>query len=139
MTPGAGFQHTRPIPSYPLHRVVGVIDTLQEAEQAVRALQDAGYQAQDVHLIPSQEFIAGVREWEHRKSPLAQTVEIFLASDDDGFPRDTYLHEAEQGHVILSVRLSTSEQVNQVRDILVNYHAHHIKSFGRWAIADLPS
>jgi hypothetical protein len=139
MTSDAGFQHTRPIPSYPLHRLVGVIDTLQEAEQAVRALQDAGYHAQDVHLIPGQDFIAGVQEWKQRKSPLAQVVEIFLASDDEGFARDTYLHEAEQGHAILSVRLPSSEQVNQVRDILVNYHAHQIKYFGRWAIEDVPS
>ncbi|MFL5704882.1 MAG: hypothetical protein ACJ8AG_18910 [Ktedonobacteraceae bacterium] len=55
-----------------------MIDTLQEAKQAVRALQDAGYHAQDVHLIPSQEFIAGGREWKQRKSSLAQVVEIFL-------------------------------------------------------------
>jgi hypothetical protein len=54
------------------------VDTLQEAKQAVRALQDAGYHAQDVHLIPSQEFIAGGREWKQRKSSLAQVVEIFL-------------------------------------------------------------
>ena len=139
MTQGADFQRTRPIPSYPLHRLVGVIDTLQEAERAVRALQDAVYHTQDIHLISGQEFMAGVREWEQQKSPLVKTVEIFLASYDEGFPRDTYLHEAEQGHAILSMRLSTSEQMNQVRDILVNFHAHQIKCFGRWAITDLPS
>jgi hypothetical protein len=58
--------------------LVGVIDTLQEAKQAVRALQDAGYHAQDIHLISSQEFIAGVQKWKQRKSPLAQMFEIFL-------------------------------------------------------------
>lgn len=83
--------------------------------------------------------IVGVREWEQRKSPLVQVVEIFLASYDEGFPGEMYLHEAEQGHAILSVRLHSSEQVNHVRDILVNSHAHQIKYFGRWAIADLPS
>src|SRR5947199_6861367 len=98
MPSDAGFQHVDSVTAYPLHRVVGVINSLQEAKQAVRALQDAGYRAQDIHLIPSQDFIAGVREWEQQKSPLAQTVEIFLASYDEGFPRDTYLHEAEQGH-----------------------------------------
>ena len=139
MTQGADFQHTGPRLPYPLHRVVGVIDTLQEAEQAVQALQAAGYRTQDIRLIQSQEFIAGVREWKRQKSPLARTVAIFLASDDEGFPGDLYLSEAEQGHAILGVRLSTSEQVNHVRDILVNYHAHLIKYFGRGAIEDLPS
>ncbi len=139
MTQGAGFQHTDPIPSYPIHRVVSVIDTLQEAEQAVHALQDAGYHAQDIHLISSQELIAGIREWKQRENPWSQAVEIFLASYDDGFPGETYLDEAEQGYAILSVRLSTSEQMNQIRDILVNYHAHQIKYLGRWAITDLPS
>ena len=140
MTQGAGFQHTDPIPpSYYIHQVVSVIDTLQEAEQAVHALQDAGYHAQDIHLISSQEFIADVREWKQQKNPLSRLVEIFLGSDDEGFPGAMYLDEAEQGHAILSMRLSASEQMNQVRDILVNYHAHQIKYFGRWAITDLPS
>ena len=139
MTQGADFQHTGQVTAYPIHRVVGVIDSLQEAQQAVQALQEAGFSAEDIHLIQSQDFIAGVREWKQRKNPLSQVVEIFLASYDEGFPGETYLHEAEQGHAILSVRLTSSEQVNQVGDILVNYHAHQIKYFGRWAIADLPS
>ncbi len=80
MTQGAGFQHTDPIPpSYYIHQVVSVIDTLQEAEQAVHALQDAGYHAQDIHLISSQELIAGIREWKQRENPWSQAVEIFLA------------------------------------------------------------
>ncbi len=139
MTQGADFQHAGPVTSYPIHRVVCVIDSLQEAKQAVHALQDAGFSAEDIHLIRSQDFIGGVREWKQRKNPLSQVVEIFLASYDEGFPGETYLHEAEQGHAILSVRLPSSEQVNQVRDILVNSHAHQIKYFGRWAIADLPA
>ena len=139
MTPDAGFQHTDPVTSYPIHRVVCVIDSLQEAKQAVHALQDAGFSAEDIHLIQSQDFIAGVQEWKQRKNPLSQVVEIFLASYDEGFPGETYLYEAEQGHAILSVRLPSPEQVNQVRDILVNYHAHQIKYFGRWAITDVPS
>lgn len=139
MPSDAGFQHADPVTAYPLHRVVGVIDTLQEAQQAVHAMQDADFSAEDIHLIQSQDFIAGVQEWKQRRSPLVQVVEIFLASYDEGFPGETYLHEAEQGHAILSVRLSMSERVNQVCDILVNSRAHEIKYFGRWAITDLPS
>lgn len=134
----AGVQSTDPITAYPLHRVVGVINSLQEAKQAVHTLQDAGFSAENIHLIQSQDFIAGVQEWKQQRSHLVQVVEIFFASDDEGFPGETYLHEAEQGHAILSVCLSMSEQVNQVRDILVNSHAHQIKYFGRWAITDLP-
>jgi hypothetical protein len=138
MPSDAGFQQADPLTAYPLHRVVGVINSLQEAKQAVHALQDAGFSGEDIHLIQSQDFIAGVQEWKQQRSPLVQVVEIFLASYDEGFPGETYLHEAEQGHAIRSVRLSMSEQVNHVRDILANYHAHQIKYFGRWAITDLP-
>lgn len=43
MTQGADFQYTGPVTSYPIHRVVCVIDSLQDAKQAVHALQDAGF------------------------------------------------------------------------------------------------
>jgi hypothetical protein len=86
MTQGADFQHADPITAYPIHRVVSVIDSLQEAKQAVHALREAGFSAQDIHLIQSQDFLAGVQEWKQRKNPLSQVVEIFLASYDEGFP-----------------------------------------------------
>ena len=51
MTQGADFQRTGPVTSYPIHRVVCVIDSLQEAKQAVHALQDAGFSAEDIQPL----------------------------------------------------------------------------------------
>jgi hypothetical protein len=63
----------------------------------------------------------------------------FFASTDDGFPGDVYLHEARRGHPILVVHLKRAEQMEQLRDLLTPYHAHHIKYIGTWTVTDLPS
>ncbi len=139
MTQDSGSQHTRPVASYPRHQVVSVIDNLQEAEQAVKALQDAGYNAKDIRLISYQDFIEAFRELQQQHSSLSRLVHIFLKSYDEGFAGEMYLQQAQQGHAILTVHIPEPEQMNQVRDILVNYHAHLIKYFGRWTITDLPS
>ncbi len=46
------FQHIRSMVSVLGRHVVGVIDSLQEGEQAAQALEDVGYKAEDIALIP---------------------------------------------------------------------------------------
>jgi hypothetical protein len=86
MTQGTGQEPTHPTRSLPKKHVIGVIDQVQEAEQVVQALQDAGYAAQDILLIPSQAFIEGIQERRQHTSRLRQALHIFLTSSDEDFP-----------------------------------------------------
>ena len=54
-----------------------------------------------------------------------------------GADYEAYLCEARRGRQILAVRLSTSEHMNQVRDLLAPYHAHHMKYIGAWSVVEL--
>ena len=132
-------QQTFPTPPFPRKYVHSVIDDLQQAEQAVQALQDAGCEARDIRLLASQEFVAAVEHRLQQQSHFSEMLFRFFASTDDGFPGDVYLHEAQLGHLILLVHLKSIEQMEQVRDLLTLYRAHYIKYIGTWTVTDLPS
>jgi hypothetical protein len=132
-------QQAFPPAPFPRKYVHSVIDDLQQAEQAVQALHDAGYNAGDIHLFASQEFVAAVEQRLQQQSRLSEMLFRFFASTDDGFPGDVYLHEAQRGHPILVVHLKRAEQMKQVCDLLAPYRAHHIKYISTWTVTDLPS
>src|SRR5436309_1011743 len=102
-------QQRFPPAPFPKKYVHSVIDDLQHAEQAVQALQDAGYDARDVHLIASREFVAAVERRLQQKSRLSETLFRFFSSTDDGFFGDVYLYEALRGRHILVVHLKRTE------------------------------
>ncbi len=132
-------QQTFPPAPFPSKYVHSAINNLPQAEQAVQALQDAGYPAQDIHLFVSQEFVAAVEHRLQQQSRLSDMLFRFFASTDGGFPGHVYLYEAQRGHSILVVHLNRIEQMEQVRDLLAPYRAHHIKYIGTWTVTDLPS
>jgi hypothetical protein len=129
------------LPGAPFLRksVYSVIDDLQQAEQAVQALWDAGYATIDIHLFASEQFVAAVEHRNQQHSRLLRALLRFFTSTDDGFFGDVYLHEAGRGHHIVVVYLPRAERLEQVRDLLVPYHMHHMKYVGTWTVTDLPS
>ena len=141
-----GYAHTSlpdlqtfPMAPFPRKYVHCVIDDLQQAEQAVQALQDAGCEAREIRLFASQEFVAAVKHRLQQNSRFSEMLFRFFASTDDGFPGDVYMHEAQLGHLILFVHLKGSVQVKQMSDLLTLYSAHYIKYIGTWTVTDLPS
>lgn len=129
----------KPMRSLPTNHIIGVIDQFQEAEQAVQALQNAGYRAQDILLIGDRAFIEAIQQRQQQTSPFKWAIHVFFASTDVGFPADLYAQQARQGSQVLAVHTSTVDQAQQIAQILGGYHVHLLKYFGRWVTADFPS
>ncbi len=129
----------KPMRSLPTNHVIGVIDQLQEAEQAVQSLQNAGYAAQDILLISSQAFIEAIQQRRQQSSSFKRASHAFLVSSDDGFPAELYLQQAQRGSHVLAVYASTGEQAQQIVQELQAYHVHHLKYFSQWTTTDYPS
>ncbi|MBA3948061.1 MAG: hypothetical protein H0X37_26370 [Herpetosiphonaceae bacterium] len=127
-----------PVRSLPKNHVIGVIEQLQEAEQAVQALQNAGHAAQDILLIPSQTFIEAIQQRRQQTSSFKRATHAFLVSSDDGFPAELYLEQAQRGAQVLAVYASTREQADQIVHALHAYHVHHLKYFSPWTTNDYP-
>jgi len=126
-----------PTSSFPKDHVVAIIDTVEEAEQAVQALQQAGYSADGIYLFHSQDFVTSLETTQQQASGLAKLLHTFQASSDEGFAGNMYLDEVRKGHNALAVYEPKSEQTRRIHDILVKYHAHLIKYFSTWAVTDL--
>ncbi len=134
--PNFPFNNVIGIP-YPKHYVVGVIDNLQEAEKAVQALRNAGYDGENIRLYRRQEVVQLAQDQEKKQNILTRLA-IALDEDED-VEVQFFEEEACRGHHLLHVYAPTAVLVDRARDIFVAYHAHTIKYFGSWAIADLPS
>ena len=128
-----------PMRALPTNYVIGVIDQLHEAEQAVQTLQNAGYATQDILLIPSQDFIEVMQQRRQHTSSFKRAIHAFSVSSEDGFPADLYLQQARQGSHMLAAYASTGEQAQQIVQELRVYHVHHLKYFSQWATTDFPS
>ncbi len=107
-------RQTFPPAPFPRKYVHSVIDDLRQAEQAVHALQAAGYDARDIYLFAGQEFAAAVEHRLQQKNGLSETLLRFFASTDEGFFGDAYLHAARRGHYILIVHpiMHTSSSIS---------------------------
>src|SRR5260221_14769801 len=87
-------QRTFPAARFPRKYVNSLFDNLQDAVQAVQALQNAGYYAGDIHFMASWDFVAAIEPRYQQHSPLIQTLMHFLI--DFGF-ENVYRREARRG------------------------------------------
>lgn len=131
-------ERTFPPAPFPQKFVHGVVDDLFYAVQAVLALRIAGYDPGDIHIMASWDFVEAVERKEQQQSSFAKMCSRFCSFFDEGLG-DVYLHEALRGRHILAVRLARKEQMEQVRDLLADHHASHMKYVDAWTVADLLS
>lgn len=121
---------------YPRNYVVGVIDNLQEAQEAVKAFEQAGYDPREIRLFESGEALQKVQELEEGKNWLQRFLSSFQdATDETGV--SIYQESAEQGKQILHVRAHSAEDVDKISALMVKYHAHAIKFFSPWSVSDI--
>lgn len=127
-------QQIFPATPYPRKYIHCVIDDPGDVARAVQALQTAGYNADDIHVMTGPDFATAIKRGYEQRNSLGQSLtHLFF---DYGFDR-TYLPEAQRGHAILSVRPSSREQIMQVRNLLMPHHAHLMKYIDTWTFADL--
>ena len=128
-----------PTPNFPTDHVVGMVKDLQEGEQALQALRNAGHAEDRIHLIQSQEVVEGIQGRLQDRNPLKKILQQLATTSDDGYAGLLYLEQARGGWHMIAVYAATLEQAEQIAHLLSTYHVSLIKYFGRWAIADFPS
>lgn len=118
-------EQTFPAAPFPRKYIHAAFHDFQDAVQAFIVLLGSGYDARDIHLMKGGDFIEAV---EQRQTP----VGFFCSSDDH-----LYLREAKRGKHMLSVRFSTYERMNQVRDLLAPYGAYSMTYVDTWSVTPL--
>jgi hypothetical protein len=127
-------QRVFPAAPYPRKHVHCVFDNLQDVAEAVQALQSAGYNDDDIHVMSGWDFSTAIEQRYTQQSGLLQSLtHLFF---DYGFD-NMYLHEARRGHHIVSVRPASYEQLTKVAAVLARHHARVVKYIGTWTMAEL--
>lgn len=116
---------TFPAAPFPRKYIHAAFHDFQDAVQAFIALLGSGYDAGDIHLMKGRDFIEAV---EQRQTPIG----FFCSSDDH-----LYLREAKRGKHMLSVRFSTYERMNQVRELLAPYGVYSMTYVDTWSVTPL--
>lgn len=122
---------------YPKNYVVGVIDNLQQAQAACQAFKDAGYHADEIRLMEGHEAVQKIEQLEEEKNWLQRLLSSFQDTSDETGAR-IYENAARLGKQILHVHANSAEDVDKISALMERYHAHTIKFFGTWSVADIP-
>jgi hypothetical protein len=130
------FQHVGSTLSFPSKHVVGVFGSLQEGEQAVQALMDAGYHVEDIALIPSQDFPSVLQEHLRKEGRFQQIMHQLQVTTDEG-SLELLLAAARQGSHIITIYVPQREHIDEVSALLFNHGARLVKYVGDWSIEDL--
>jgi hypothetical protein len=123
---------------YPRDDVIAVIDDRESAEQAVRALGDAGLPESDVDLVDGPSVVEASRSFEQHRGRL-QRFEAWLSSafsDDAAYAR-AYVLEAERGHYLVIAHAAQPEVVECVSRVLRAYGAHDMRHYEWLTVTDL--
>jgi hypothetical protein len=137
MTKDMTFQHVGSILSFPGKHVFGVFGSLQEAEQAVQALVDAGYHVEDIALIKSQDFLSAFQEHLRKEGRFLQMMHHLQVTTDEGSLGELLEASARQGSPIISLYVPQREHIDEVSALLFNHGARLVKYVGNWSVEDL--
>lgn len=110
--------------------LVAIVADLQEAEHALVALREAGFD--EVYLYNGKEVIEDYAAWKAHRGPF-QRIEWVLSLDEDLNFKE-YLRAAERGHNIIMVHAPECEAARPANAILEHYHAYGMRHYGRWTI-----
>ena len=127
-----------PTPTFPTNHVVGMVKDLQEGEQALLALRNAGHAQDQIHLIPSQEVVEGIQGRIQEPNSLRKILHQLATTSDEGYAAEHYLEQARRGWHMIAVYAATAEQADQIAHLLSTSHGSLIKDYGRWSITNFP-
>jgi hypothetical protein len=114
-----------------------VFDSWQEGEQAVQELVDAGYPAEDIAFIPSQDFPSAFQEHMRKERRFWQMMHQLQVTTDEGSLGELFLTAARQGSHIIIISVPQREHVDDVSAILFKHGARLVKYIGNWSVEDL--
>ncbi len=137
MTKDTTVQHVGSTLPVPGKHVLGVFDSLQQGKQAVQALVDAGYHAEDITFITSQDFPSAFQERLRKEGLFWRIIHVLQVTSDEGTLGELYLAAARQGSHIIAISVPQREHVTDVSAILFNHGARLVKYVSTWSVEDL--
>lgn len=123
---------------YPKDDIVAVIDDYAAAQQAARALIDAGIPAEDIDVLEGRYFWALSRAIRGRAGLLSHLAHLLSrVFSDDAQNEDLFLDEARQGHAIVMAHAPDSAAAERIAAVLGGFQAHDVRYYRRACVEEL--
>lgn len=120
--------------------VVAEIDDPREARAAEQALQQAGFTTDDIALFIGEQAAGAIQAKQEHLSPLQRFGRWFhSASGDEDVDHEARMQALRAGHAVLAVATPDAATVKRAHDLLLAHHAHDIRAFDTWTVANLPT
>jgi hypothetical protein len=112
---------------------IGVVDDPTVASECARTLEDHGFPASDICVVPGatalQQMQAAQWQEEHERV-LARTFDRIDEALREGAPvRQALEVEAQAGHTLIGLHVPQSEQISLVRDTMNDFQVHDLYVF----------
>ena len=120
---------------YPTNHLIAIHDTLEDAQHAIEALQQAGFAEEDTCLVTSVSDVEAITPLGHHWNlfdRIRQAV-TSVVSDENPY-REMYVQAMKQGHHIIAVHVLHEPELQLATSVLKRHQGHTIKFFGWWAI-----
>jgi hypothetical protein len=122
---------------YPKDYIVASI-TAAEGPAAVKALLEAGFGSNGVHLHDSARVCQNLAAIYEQRTPLQRAgATLGRAVTDEGLMAQEYFEDAKAGSSIIAVRASEPPLAEEARQILAVHGARRMRFYGDRTITDL--
>jgi hypothetical protein len=118
---------------YPTNQLFSIIDNPADAEQALQALEAAGF-ASDTQVFHGEEGAHRIDASGAQHGRLAQLRRLRQSVSLDGQHAALYEQAVRQGHCVIAVHAIDSERREEARQILKAHGGHFINFYGRFTI-----
>lgn len=127
-----------PFLRYPMNRVVGIIDSDEQAMDAVQALTAAGFPEEDINVLCGPEGARRLDATGRNHGPLARLIRLAQNLSDMGNESLRRHDEAlNAGHFVVAIVAPAAEQREQARRILKAHGGHFINFYDRLVVETL--
>jgi hypothetical protein len=127
---------TEPV-RYPMHHVVGVLDTEEKLTEAVVALVDGGFLASEVDVATGAEKADRVRASPGRGGLAGLAIRIGTRlglENEETELKALYEQAMRDGRFVVRVEARTEARKDLATNILTQHGAHTVSYFGRFTI-----
>ncbi len=124
---------------YPTNRVVGFIDRKERADEAIKALKQAGiaeYEIDESFGEDGLHFLDPDGKYHGTWTKIVRTWQA-LAQGEEKRLFDLVRDELGAGHVLVSAPASNENERVRIASILKKHSAHDVRYYGRFVVEDL--
>jgi hypothetical protein len=125
--------------SYPLNKVVGIIDRVRDLKAALNDLRVAGFPANKIEVLSGEEGAGRIDAAGVKHGGLARVLRSTQKMLGDYEIEHATRHESEirAGHLGIGVSAPRKAEREKVRQILKAHRGHFINFYGRWTMERL--